>query len=435
MIIVENILAALSDLGSQSFCIAYSGGMDSHVLLHALMTLRRANPAMQLKAIHINHALNPKAAQWAEHCQRVCHDLDLEYAEKTIDACLPPGNKQSPEAYAREERYKAFSESLQENECLLTAHHKDDQAETLLLQLFRGAGPKGLSSMPMQMPLAKGQLLRPLLPFTREELETYAKHHKLNWIEDDSNTNTDFDRNYIRHELIPIIHKRWPAATETISRTANHCADASELLDQLADQDYQSNKGTTTNTLSVPKLLALAPERQSNVLRYWLRLSNLPTPSQNKISQIQQTVLKSKPDATPEVKWKGGEVRRFQNEIYAMTPLPDFDSNTSLKWDLKQRLILPANLGSLTFKPAKQTENAPTHLTIKFRQGGERCQLPNRKGTHSLKKLFQEWNIPTWQRDRIPLIYQDKILVAIPGYYTNDAFVHENSDLIWKKVE
>lgn len=203
------------------FLIAYSGGMDSHVLLHSIHDLRRQNPLLKIRAVHIHHGLNPNADYWVKHCSAICEQLNIELIVKTINV---KKNKHSLEALARELRYQEFIKIINTDECLLTAHHADDQAETLLLQLFRGGGPKGLAAMPKYKNFAQGSFLRPLLEFSRKDLYDYACKNQLNWIEDDSNENIGHDRNFVRHKLMPIITERWPGILTTLARSAEHCA-------------------------------------------------------------------------------------------------------------------------------------------------------------------------------------------------------------------
>jgi len=395
------------------FLVAYSGGMDSHVLLHSMVILRKQYPELQLRSVHVHHGLSDKADMWVEHCRRVCEDLDVEFIVKYVKA--KSRNKHSPEAVARELRYQEFANLLMKDECLLTAHHADDQAETLLLQLFRGSGTRGLAAMPEHKDFTSSILIRPLLGFSRQELYEYAKQNDLSWIEDESNENIGYDRNFIRHQLLPIIKKRWPGILKTLARVSEHCANASELLSVLAEQDYVSMHGSRPNTLSVKKLLQLDTARQSNVIRYWLHKLNLTTPTNIKMQHIIKDILNCRKDATSIVHWKDAEVRRYRDDLYAFKLLERHDASAILEWDVTKSLELPADLGKLhpdilsdhgvDLKTAK-------NITVRFRQGGERCKIKGQIETRELKKIFQENGIPPWQRNRVPLIYQDNELVA-----------------------
>ncbi len=374
------------------FLIAYSGGMDSHVLLHILYSLRQQNPKLLLRAVHVHHGLSANADAWVAHCRKVCSELEIEFIVKYVDVPSNKG-KHSLEAIARKLRYQEFAKLLHADECVVTAHHADDQAETVLLQMFRGAGVNGLAAMPK----LKDHLLRPLLQFSRAELQQYAEEHKLQWIEDESNENTGFERNFMRHELLPEIRNRWPGIVAVLGRVAENCGEALELLEQVAEQDYELIKGQTKDTLAISKLLELDIARQNNVIRYWLKKLNLPIPRHIKLQHIRTDVLSCRENANPLVHWQGTEVRRYRGELYAMAPLDKFDPD---------KVIMELqNSGAL-----KQYGD---DIKIKFRVAGERVKVKNRCGHHQLKKLMQEWGVPPWLRDRVPLIFLNDELVAI----------------------
>jgi tRNA(Ile)-lysidine synthase len=402
--------------------IGYSGGLDSTVLLHLLTRICKEQPKLQLTAIHINHNLSLNAKKWTNHCKKVCKSLRVYCMVENVNAKIKIKDH-SPEEIARKLRYETFAKKLPKNAILATAHQANDQAETLLLQLFRGAGPKGLAAMPEKMPFAKGWLLRPLLNFSREELLQYAKKYKLSWIEDESNTNIKFDRNFIRHKLIPIIKKNWPGIITTLNRAANHCASASELLEDLASEDFKKVVGAIKNTISIEKLKSLSLARQSNVLRFWLHTLKLTIPDTAKLNEIVRTAVNSRSDATPVIKWHGAEIRRFQNLLYAMQPLSPHNNKIVLPFNLKKPLKLPNNMGTLQAKINKQFKTDSKKIfTIRFRQGGEKLKIAKRKGTHKLKKLMQEWQIPPWLRDRIPLVYCGDKIIAVVGYYNTNNY-------------
>lgn len=399
--------------------VAYSGGVDSHVLLHRLANLRITHPQLIVTAVHINHQISPLATSWQMHCQKICTDLGIPLLIKNVDAKIKD-NYQSAEEYARNLRYQAFAEVLPPNASLLTAHHADDQAETLLLQLFRGAGPKGLAAMPAKIPFAAGLLLRPLLTFSRTDLLNYAEQHHLSWIEDDSNLSTKFDRNYLRHEIMPKIKQRWPGVLQTLSRVAKHSAETDQLLQHLAAQDYRNISGSVKNTLSISKILELPEARRNNVLRYWLHDLQFATPLAHHLQQIYHTILQCRQEAKPIVRWDGVEIRRYQDNLYAMSPLTPHDPTIILNWDLTQPLLLPGNLGTLSTTPSgNQSKINLQPITVHFRCGGEKIKIPGRSGTHALKKLWQEWGVPPWQRDRIPLIYFGEVLIGVVGFVEN----------------
>jgi len=379
--------------------VAYSGGLDSSVLLHLV---RNAN----VLAVHFHHGLNKNADQWQQHCQRVCDDYGI--ALECIRLNLSSDSKQSLEAQARDARYEILSSMATSNKtAVLTAHHADDQAETLLLQLLRGAGVKGLAAMPGEKSLGQGVLLRPLLNLTREQLQEYAQSHQLNWINDDSNTDLQFDRNYLRQKIIPELQQRWPSLSKTLTRSTEHCAEADSLLTELAVLDYQTSQ-SENKTLKISALKQLSPARQRNLLRYWLQQLKLPLPSQVYLKRIQYEVLTARQDAMPLVQWPGCEIRRYRDQIYAMLPLQTIPKEWCLTWDGVTPLQLPYDLGEL--KPISQNKQP---YTIRLRQGGERYQAPGKTQHTALKKLFQTWNIPAWQRGRVPLVFLGNELVYV----------------------
>ncbi len=401
----------------QSICVGYSGGLDSHVLLHALCQLKLKQT---LSAIHINHGLSPNAAQWEAHVRQVCQELKIPIQVISVDATRKA--KQSPEESARKARYMAFERALPQQSILALAHHQHDQAETFLLQCCRGSGIDGLVGMPVIKPFHQSCLWRPLLEISRKLLEQYARSNHLNWIDDESNFDTAFDRNYMRHQVIPKLQKRWPAFIETLSRTTINLAEAQSLLTELAIADYDACRND--QQLNRQALLKLSEARQRQCLRYWIRQQELPLPNRDRLCQIQTDVCQSRYDATPLVSWPGAEVRRYQEQLYAMPPLALIPQDYQARWDLNEEFILPVHLGVLAFHPASNGLHIPkdARIEIRFRTGGERIQPQGRQGHQRLKHLMQTWRIPPWQRNRIPLIYINDTLACVVGYTIAEEF-------------
>ncbi|MES2998973.1 MAG: tRNA lysidine(34) synthetase TilS [Pseudomonadota bacterium] len=407
-----------------TFWVAYSGGLDSQVLLHSLLHIL---PTTRLRAIHVNHGLHSDAAQWVETCQLCCAQFGIHCDVITVDA--QPKQGKSPEACAREARYVAMVKLLPGGDCLLTAHHRDDQAETLLLQSLRGAGLRGLASMPTCMPFGEGYLIRPLLSFTRAELHHYAKAKQLTWIEDSSNANLRFNRNFIRHQILPLLHQRWPEASKMLARVAENAAEGQQLLEELAYEDCLKVQGPCKNSVVISRLLQLSPARLRNCLRYWLNQLHFPLPSQKQLQQIEH-LLESKIDAMPQVNYGGMQVRRYRDFLYARVLKKEIELPClPVAWgDLTQDLVLPT-LGVLEIYRvlgngiACERLKDTTAITVGFRQGGERFYRRGRLGSHPLKKLFQEWSVPPWQRKRVPLIYYQEELIAVAGYGVKPNFL------------
>ena len=415
------ILARLTETAGAPtrYCVAYSGGLDSRVLVQALAELR-AQLGVSLILFHVDHGLSPLSRGWAEACRQTAAELGLDYRGFRVDARPRPG--ESPEAAARRERYRVLSGALQEGDWLLTAHHQDDQAETLLLQLLRGAGPRGLAAMPEVACCGRGRLCRPLLGFPRHALQAYAMSAGLSWIDDESNFDTGFDRNYLRHEIFPRLRERWPAAAATLARSAALNGEAAALLDEQADADLRAAVTDRTDALSVTALLELSETRLRNALTVWFRRLGLAPPSHRRMGVLINEGLRAKHDRTPVIAWPGVQVRRYRDRLFAMTPLASPPPGFEVIWDPTAPLVIPGH-GRLVATPAVgKGVSAAGPFTVRFRQGGERCRPAGRKETHSLKKLFQDAGVPPWQRDRLPLLFLDGALAVVPGHWICEPF-------------
>jgi tRNA(Ile)-lysidine synthase len=400
------------------YWVAYSGGCDSHVLLHAAAQLRALDATRLFQVVHVDHGLQPASAEWARHCAAVCEELALPFTLLQVDARGNAG--ESPEAAARHARYRALAGLMQAGDCLLTAHHQDDQAETLLLQLLRGGGPHGLAAMPALNPFAAGMHARPLLSFSRRELRDYAQRRALQWIDDPSNADSGFDRNFLRNSVMPVLHERWPAVARVLARGAGHQAEAAQLLDELAAEDLR-RCDAVEHSLRLSALLTLDAARQRNVLRYWLKGLGFKLPDTVRLAQVQHELLHAAPDRSPEVGWEGVVVRRYRDRVYALAPQGSMDGGEVIAWDLAQPLALPDGgdllAVSSTGQGIKRALCRQQLVTVRYRQGGEECQIAPRAVTRPLKKLLQEAGVPPWERERIPLIYIGEQLAAVAGYW------------------
>ncbi|OGO95555.1 MAG: hypothetical protein A3F41_03875, partial [Coxiella sp. RIFCSPHIGHO2_12_FULL_44_14] len=295
----------------------------------------------------------------------------------------------------------------------------EDQMETLLLQLLRGAGVKGLAAMPMQKTFSQGTLLRPFLNTPRARLHQYAQQQQLQWVEDDSNSLLRFDRNFLRHRIVPEVKERWPDVARVVSRSARHCAEAAELLAQVAEEDCRIVRGKTEHTLRIIPLLSLSPLRQRNVIRYWIAAQRYRMPTEKQLKHIFEDVISSSRDATPCLTLRSMELRRFRDELFLLPIIGSHDAEQMITWDWHQPLTLPSHLGQLTARRVCGRGvllSQANPLSVRFRGEGARCRPVGRQHSQSLKKLFQEWKVPPWQRDRIPLIYQGEALIAVMGH-------------------
>ncbi|MGS7253213.1 tRNA lysidine(34) synthetase TilS [Pseudomonas anuradhapurensis] len=405
-------------LNAPTWYIAFSGGLDSTVLLHLLADHARNHASPPLRAIHVHHGLQPAADAWPAHCQTVCDSLGIEL--QVIHVQVPPGA--SLEQAARDARYAAFRQALGPGDILFTGQHRDDQAETLLFRLLRGAGLRGLAAMPGQRGLGQGSLARPLLGHSRQQLHDYAQAHQLAWIEDPSNADTRFARNYLRGQVFPHLQQRWPQASQNLARAAEHLGEALGLLDELAQGDLAlAQEGAPLawpglDSLDLAALVALSPARQRNALQYWLsRRTRLPD---SRHWAGWADLRDAAADAQPVWRLADGQLLRSHGRIWWLSGdwlrLP----GAGAAWpDPSEPLRLPGN-GSVRLLGAAPA----TGLRIAYRQGGEVLDIPGR-GRRELKRLLNELQVPHFLRPRLPLLYHGERLLALanlPGLVQAD---------------
>jgi tRNA(Ile)-lysidine synthase len=401
------------------YVVAYSGGMDSHVLLDALVRLR-ARLGVPVLAVHVNHGLQPAAGAWQAHCAAVCHALCVPLTQLSVDAGAQRG--ESPEAAARTARYRALRAWMPAGYGLLTAQHRDDQAETVLLQLLRGSGVHGLAAMPEYSAFGPGHLLRPLLACTRGELRRYARQQGLRWVEDPSNRDTALTRNFLRQRIFPSLQERWPQVSTSLARSATNQAEAAQLLDEVAAGDLAGLDGGD-GSLRVPVLAQLTPARRRNALRGWLRAATGAAPSRAVLDRVVRDLTESRMDAEPCVRWGDFELRRYRTRLYLLRRAPAAGPRPSVCWSMTGPLVLPAGLGTLRVRAVAgqgiRTSLVPARgVQVCWRRGGELCRPAGRGHHHALRKLFQEQGVPPWERERIPLIFIDGQLAAVTGLWT-----------------
>lgn len=399
---ISPILDAVAQiLPSQSLALAYSGGIDSEVLLHALVT-QAQQKHWRLRLLHVNHQLHPDADAWSNHCCAKAAHYQLPCA--VIPITLPTQPAAGIEATARTLRYAALQAQLAPKETLLTAHHLDDQAETLLLQLLRGAGPHGLSAMPDIRTLGQDHhLLRPLLPCTRQEIRDYATAHQLTWLEDSSNADIRFDRNYLRHEIIPKLQARWPAAHRTLARAASHCAALSTWQTTQSQKQLAELLGNDPGALPLSPLTRYTPIEQAYLLRLFFKQYNETACTTAQLTTLLAQCSEANADRHPALALTHHIVRRYQGHLY-LVPKDHLaiDPTWSAHWDLTGPLALPSPL--LPLAP-RAFQHYKTPLLVRFRQGGERIQLAGKSHTQSLKKLWQADHVPPWERAVTPLLF------------------------------
>jgi len=389
------------------FCVALSGGVDSVALLLALQQLRRRSARWRrftLRAVHVNHQLRPAARSWEQHCRRLCAALEVPLVVRRVR--VPQGPGRSLEAEARQVRYAALTRAMPKGELLLTAHHLDDQLETFLLQLLRGAGVAGLAAMGECTRLGERWLLRPLLSEPRGELETFARASAVAWVDDDSNVDQRFDRNYLRQRVLPLLRERWPAVATVVARSAANLADAQDVLREqaLADLERLAPRGP----LELAALAELSVTRQRNALREWLRAAGLPLPDRVHLERIRCELPAARADAQPLVRWGTAEVRRFRGRLYALAQPPVPVPEGEWRWQRARPYALGPNRGVLRLRSDRNGQvdarRLPAVLTVTGRAAGESLRPSRGEPRRSLKELLRAAAVLPWERNHWPLL-------------------------------
>ena len=400
----------------KSMTVALSGGVDSVVLLHLLHSLQKKY-RFTLNATHVHHGLSKHADKWVKFCEKLCAKLSIPLDVHYVK--LPQKKSLGTEGEARQLRYEKLLQS--KSDLIVLAHHADDQAETFLLQLIRGAGVKGLSSMAYFDDTRK--LWRPLLNQSRSDIESYAKQHKLKWIEDESNLNTDFDRNFIRSKVLPILKNRFSHIIKVISRSSSHLAEAQYLLDDLAKIDLKNclKSSKYKHIFQVKYLNKLSLYRAKNLLRYWLEINDQLMPSKDLLNELLRQVLHAKKDAELKIELsKAFEIRRYKDEIYLVKKNQQNQKNYEIVWKGESEISLP-NGSKLKFKNVKGKgisleKIKDKKLIILNRKGGEFFKPNSKRPTKKLKQLLQESDSLPWEREELPLVFVDKDLAFLPNF-------------------
>lgn len=413
--------------------IGYSGGCDSHVLIDIIAKIL---PKKDIFALHVNHNISSSAKEWESHCQNTSISYGIKFSSHETYPLHEKGS--SLEDKARKCRFNVFCSEVQINGTLLLAHHLDDQVETILMRMFKGAGPTGISGINEYYKYKNINILRPLLEIPKQEIKNYAKINNLHWIEDTSNNDCKYDRNHIRNIVIPNLTAKWPAAKNNIIRTAKHCNEQNIymqrqcriILAEIADK----------RSLNIELLAQHDELLQKLIIRNWLHINELVTPSTKQIEIIFSEIIKARQDKKPEIKINSIFIRRYKNKLYIVNlPHNSYPKDYKEKWlKTEQNISLPL-LGIKLSRNnnIKKESILYNDLTIQFRQGGERLQPNSRTGSHPLKKLMQEWEIPTWERDKTPLLYFKNELVCVPGYAIAKKYLIDGSrrdDISLEKV-
>ncbi|MCI1679271.1 MAG: tRNA lysidine(34) synthetase TilS [Ewingella americana] len=436
------VLAELiKHIGSErKLCVAFSGGLDSSVLLSALVKLRDSQwPELSLRAIHVHHGLSQFADSWVSHCQAFCQKLGvpLEVIRVKVDS-----QQDGIEAAARKARYQAFANSLAGDECLLTAQHLNDQCETFMLALKRGSGPAGLSSMAVDGVRQHYRLLRPLLSLSRDQLEEFASAAQLSWIEDDSNRDARFDRNFLRLNVLPALYQRWPHFPDAVARSAALCAEQESLLDELLAESLQALQ-SSDGGLQIEPMQAMSSPRRQALLRRWLAQLGAKMPSREQLQRIWDEVAMCRDDAEPQFRLNTLSIRRFRQRLYLLpAKLPSL-REVVVPWDIANELVLPEGLGRLTVERLADSSQQGLRLpasdevvTIRFTAQG-RVEKVGRQHGRSLKKLWPELGVAPWERERTPLVFYNEQLVAAPGLFITQQGVAEQGQphyqMVWHR--
>jgi len=387
---LENLKTKDAFLEGKNIVLGLSGGIDSVILLHYL----HAKYPNKVRAVHCNHHLSRHCNEWQAFCDDLCQSLNIPFTK--INLIIKKSS--NVEENARKSRYLSLSSDLKKNEVLCTAHHKNDQAETLLLQLFRGSGVAGLASMPTFKTFGKGTLYRPLLNIAKSEIIQYAKDNQLSWIEDDSNTDTNFRRNFLRLDILPKLETVYQNLTNTLARSAKHQSESLRLTQDLAKLDIEQYHLISSNRLNVARLSVLKPYRIRNVLRYHLSDLGFLMPSDKVMQQILD-LLYAKEDAVPLVSWGEAEIRRYKNELYFINQALENKPNCPYHAEFKDM----------------------DNFSIRHRKDGQRIKLSNKRHSQSLKKVLQEAGIPPWERNTLKMYYVEDELRAMEriGYMEN----------------
>jgi tRNA(Ile)-lysidine synthase len=408
---VQRLAASLAsmerDWERSSFCVALSGGVDSSVLVHAMASLARITRC-PLRAVHVDHGLQADSTLWARSCRALCRAAGVPLTVVSLERAVPSGA--SVEAVARDLRYAALAAELRPDEWLLTAHHGDDQLETVLIQLLRGAGISGLAAMPPRARLGQGWHARPLLGFDRAQIAAYAARHGIAAIQDPMNASLRFDRGWLRVRVLPALRERWPAAATTVSRSAGHAAEAARVLAEVAAEDAAG--AIRDGCLSLAALAGLGPGRRVNLVRWWLRQAGLRPPPAARLASAMSAFLSARVDARPLLRWPDGEVRRYRGHLYALRPTAAPRDCGPV--EAKGIVDLGPGLGRFGLV-AGRSGGLPVgeHWVIRFRSGGECLRPAAGRPRRRLKDLCREAGILPWMRDCLPLVCVGDRLAAV----------------------
>jgi tRNA(Ile)-lysidine synthase len=426
---------ALADAPGNGIVVALSGGLDSSALLNALASLPEARER-GLRTVHIDHGLHADSSHWVEHCRGLAQSLSVPFESVAVAVTRTSGD--GLEAAARGARYAALAQHLGDGELLAVAQHRDDQSETVVLKLMRGAGPEGLGGMRPLRPFARGQLWRPLLSLPRSALKNYADTHAIKWLDDPSNADETLSRNFVRRQILPRLRQHWRECDTALSHSAQWNRSAADFILDQARRALARLQGLDRTTLRWAEWLALPEALRDPVLRLWLRDLRLAEPTHAQANELQRQLRDAAAQSLPCVRWAGAEMRRYRNLLYAMPLLQAPHEEWQTDWR-GEGLRLPANCGELTLENIAHTATELPILLVRFRRGGESLRPVANVHTRELRLLFQESGIPPWQRGRIPLVYHGKSLLAVGDLWLSEVgakfFAAHQCRLIWQPTD
>jgi tRNA(Ile)-lysidine synthase len=413
--------------------VAYSGGWDSSALLYGLARSRDPE-SLTLNAIHVDHGLHARSSSWADYCRVQCDSLRIPLQVIKLTTHANPG--ESVEAWARDARYTALREAVGENDLVLTAHHRDDQAETFLFNALRGAGPDGLQGIAPLRPLGRAWLGRPCLSFPGAELRSYSESLGLSCIEDPSNDDPRLDRNYLRQMVMPLIKARWPSAATTLARAAALQRTAATTLDAQAEAYLRDTGYHNSDSLPLDAISRLADDWQAICLRHWIAMRGYPTPTFAHLERMLNCVVAARGDSLPKVEWHRSGIRRYRDRLYLYPVSHDKDqSSVPVPWDFRTPLALPSGVLSASHvigAGIRAVAGVEQAVSIRARRGGERCRPVGRAHSQTLKRLFQERQIPPWDRVNLPLVYVGESLAAVGDLWVCAEFAAGIAEPGWR---
>ncbi|MCG7563495.1 tRNA lysidine(34) synthetase TilS [Pseudoalteromonas sp. McH1-42] len=411
---------------TRGLTVALSGGVDSMVLLHLCHHYVQIHPHLALQAIYVDHGLSPNSLQWQTFCQAQCDALAVAFTPVSVKVLAQ--NRQSLEAQARTARYEALDKRADQGHALVLGQHGDDQVETFLLRLKRGSGLKGLGAMHAHSTLPSGRVcLRPLLSSERADIEAFAQTFGIAHIEDESNLSDRFDRNFLRNQVLPLLKSRFSGFIPSVMRTVELLQGQQALLDEITQADLAQCRSELS--LSISRLAQFAPLRQQNLVRTWLAELGVQMPSQKQLDQILSQALNARADAQMTVSLPGGQVRRFKDQLHWVTEQPPRQAQYDvglMKVALDDNTTLSVIEGQGVRHPT-----ADEQVSVRFNCLNEKVKPPGRSGRNTLKHWLKDYDVPTWERSRVPLIYYNDELVQVVGFFVNEAYA-SSQGLSWK---